>query len=215
MTELLVTAFVAGLAGSPHCVGMCGSFASVCARSLRGSVAWHAGRITMYATLGALGGFAGSLIGGPAWLPFALSALLLIWFAGVLAGVLPQLRLPGGAVGRAGSALIKRGDVGSRYVFGLVTGLLPCGLLYAALSLAIAAGSPWRGALAMSAFGLATVPALATLSGLLHQFMTRGLWLRRTVALVILVAGLWSLGTRAVRSSAHTTPDHTTHSIAH
>ncbi|HEY0674414.1 MAG TPA: hypothetical protein VGD27_19215 [Longimicrobiales bacterium] len=59
------------------------------------------------------------------------------------------------------------------------------------------------------------MPALATLSGLLHQFMTRGLWLRRTVAFVILVAGLWSLGTRAARRSAHTMPDQTTHSIAH
>lgn len=55
------------------------------------------------------------------------------------------------------------------------------------------------GALTMIAFRLATVPALAFLSGLVHGTAGRGKWHRRTLAVVILLVGLWSLGTRAVR----------------
>ncbi|GGB47185.1 hypothetical protein GCM10011505_30390 [Tistrella bauzanensis] len=43
---------------------------------------------------------------------------------------------------------------------GLVLGFLPCGLVYAALAAALAAGRPLAGALAMVAFGLGTIPAL-------------------------------------------------------
>ena len=52
----------------------------------------------------------------------------------------------------------------SRYLFGMANGLLPCGLVYAALALPVALGSAPLGALAMVLFGLGTVPALATLA---------------------------------------------------
>ena len=199
MTGLIAGAFLAGLVGSPHCIGMCGGFASVCARTLRGSVAWHAGRLSTYAALGALSGAAGALLRGPAWLPLVASALLLVWFAGVLAGVFPQLGVAVPGIARAGQTLIARTDVPSRYAFGLVTGLLPCGLVYAGLSFAIASASPVVGALSMIAFGVATVPALAFVTGILHRIMARGIWYRRGLAVLVLLAGLWSLGTRAVR----------------
>lgn len=200
MTGLIVGAFMAGLLGSPHCVGMCGGFASVCARTLRGSVAWHAGRLTTYALLGALSGFAGRLMPGPPWVALVLSALLLVWFAGVLAGVVPQGSVAGSRIARAGASLIQRTDVPSRYGFGLVTGLLPCGLVYAALGFAIATGSIVGGSLAMLAFGLATIPVLAFLSGVVQRFVRRGLWQRRAVAVAVLLVGLWTLGTRAART---------------
>lgn len=196
---LVLSAFMAGLMGSPHCIGMCGGFASVCARPLLGSVAWHAGRLSTYAVLGAVGGLTGRVIPGPAWITLMVSAVLLIWFAGVLAGALPQMKVGAPGIARAGRVLIARADVPSRYLFGLVTGLLPCGLVYAALSFAIAAGTPLRGAAAMLAFGLATVPALSLLTGVAHQLAARSIWHRRTLAALVLVAGLWSIGTRAVR----------------
>jgi sulfite exporter TauE/SafE len=196
---LILSAFMAGLMGSPHCIGMCGGFASACARPLRGSVAWHAGRLSTYAMLGAIGGLTGRVIPGPAWVALVISALLLIWFAGVLAGALPQLSVGVPGITRAGRALIARADVPSRYLFGILTGMLPCGLVYAALSFALAAGTPLRGAVAMLAFGLATVPALALLTGVAHQFAVRSIWHRRTLAALVLVTGLWSIGTRAVR----------------
>lgn len=190
---------MAGLIGSPHCIGMCGGFASACARPLRASVGWHAGRLSTYALLGALAGLTGRVMPGPAWITLVVSALLLIWFAGVLAGALPQLRAGVPGIARVGRVLIARADVPSRYLFGLVTGLLPCGLVYAALSFALVAGTPLGGALAMLAFGLATVPALGLLTGVAHHFAARSIWHRRTLAALVLVAGLWSIGTRAAR----------------
>ena len=46
---------------------------------------------------------------------------------------------------------------------GLLTGLLPCGVLYVAFSRAVLAGSLPGGALVMAAFWLGTVPLLATI----------------------------------------------------
>ena len=43
---------------------------------------------------------------------------------------------------------------------GLVTGLLPCGFLYSALTLCVATGSMWLSALGMLLFSVVTIPAL-------------------------------------------------------
>lgn len=201
MFELIVTSFIAALVGSPHCIGMCGGFASACARTTRESVAWHAGRMSTYAALGAIAGTAGHLIPGPSWMPLAISAVLLIWFAGVLAGVLPQLGVVVPGTARVGRRLLARSDVPSRYAFGLLTALLPCGFLYFGIGFAVATASAFGGALVMIAFGIGTVPALAFLSGVVHKLATRGIWPRRILAALILAAGLWSLGMRAVRLS--------------
>lgn len=194
MTELLAGAFLAG-AGSPHCVGMCGGFASVCSRTWRGALAWHAGRLSTYAVLGALAASAGRLLPGPPWIPLAFAVALMVWFAAVLAGLVPYLPpLPG--IGRTSTRLIGRNDVPSRFLFGITTGLLPCGLVYAALGFAVAAGSAAAGALTMLAFGLATVPPLALLSGLVNRLAARGKWYRRVLAAAVLAIGLWSLAAR-------------------
>src|SRR5690606_7731256 len=53
MWPLVLGAGLAGLVGSPHCVGMCGGFATACATPTRHAVAWHAGRLVTYGVLGA------------------------------------------------------------------------------------------------------------------------------------------------------------------
>ncbi|MBX6365549.1 MAG: sulfite exporter TauE/SafE family protein, partial [Gemmatimonadetes bacterium] len=131
MTSTIAAAALAGLMGSPHCVAMCGGFATACARPRRGLLAWHAGRLTTYATLGALAGATGAALPGPAWLPAAISIALLAWFAAALAGVAPQpsVRLP--ALARIGARLATRPGPAGRFLLGLTTGLLPCGMVYA------------------------------------------------------------------------------------
>jgi sulfite exporter TauE/SafE len=74
-------------------------------------------------------------------------------------------------------------------------------MVYAALSIAIAAAHPLIGALAMLAFGAATVPGLTVLGAGVQRLAQRGLWARRAVAAVVLVLGLWSVGMRGF--SAH------------
>jgi sulfite exporter TauE/SafE len=199
---VFLAAFVSGLAGSMHCVAMCGGFAATAGSRPTGAAAWHLGRLSTYALLGAIAGAVGKVIPGPAWIPAAVATVLLCWFALAIAGLVsePRIRVPG--IGRAGIALANREGLGWRYLFGMTTGLLPCGLVYAALALPVALGHPLAGALAMVAFGLGTVPALATLSVALQRVLRSGIWARRTVAATIFVVGLWTIAMR-VRTDGH------------
>jgi hypothetical protein len=170
---------------------MCGSFALACGGRVSQTTAWHAGKILTYASLGALAGLLGDAVPGPTWVATALSAALVVWFAAGLAGVVPEpaLRIPG--LTRLASRAATRGDLGSRFVFGMATGLLPCGLVYATLGIAVASGDPLTGALAMAAFGLGTAPALAAFGLGVRRLAGERPWTRRVLAVVVLVAGLW------------------------
>lgn len=196
MTSLLAGAFLAGLIGSPHCVAMCGGFAATCARTPTGAAAWHLGRLGTYAILGALAAFVGHVLPGPPWVSALVSAVLLTWFAGALAGLLPEPRFSLPGVGDAMNRLVARDAPASRFLFGMANGLLPCGLVYAALALPVALGSVPLGALAMVLFGLGTIPALATLAAGLARLLRRGLWPRRLLAAGMLIVGLWSIAAR-------------------
>lgn len=202
MLSSIAAALVAGLVGSPHCAGMCGGFASACSLP-RGSLAlWHAGRLTTYALLGAAAGAFGAVIPGPGWLPAALSATLLLWFSLSLARVVREPAPRAGWVGRMGAAVLGRPGRRSRFVFGLLNGFLPCGMVYVALAIPVGLAHPAWGALAMVAFGLGTVPALTLLPAALRRFAARGIWHRRAIAAAVLAAGLWSVGARSGLSPA-------------
>jgi uncharacterized protein len=207
----MIAAALAGVMATPHCAGMCGGFASACARPRPGLWGWHAGRLTTYAALGALAGALGSVLPGPGWVPGAVAAALLVWFAAALAGVAPQpaARIPG--LVRAGRSLMGRSGLPARFLFGAVTGLLPCGMVYAALGLAVLAASPLTSALTMLAFGGATVPGLTVLSLGVQRMASRGLWARRALAVLILAVGLWSVAMRSVGAHAHDASAPTVH----
>lgn len=194
----LVGPLLAGLVGSPHCVGMCGGFAVAAfgGGPSRG-LAWTAGRLSTYAVLGVIAGAVGHALPGPGWVGTAVAAGFLVWFAAKLAGV-DAARAPAiPGLARAAKALVGRTDLPSRLLFGGLTGLLPCGLVYAALSFPVASGSPLVGALTMVAFGLGTVPALTVAAAGLRRLTARSLTARRVLAAAVLVLGLGSLALRA------------------
>ncbi len=197
MVELLTAALLAGLLGSVHCIGMCGAFAASCTRARGGLAAWHLGRILTYTGLGAAAGALGSLIPGPPWVPGAVAALLLVWFALALAGLVPEPRLLPPALSRAGSRAAATPRAGAQFLFGLVNGLLPCGLVYSALALAIAADRPLAGALAMLTFGVGTLPALSVAALGLRRVIMTSLWRRRLFAVLLLAVGLRTVWLRA------------------
>jgi sulfite exporter TauE/SafE len=196
MIPLLASALLAGLMGSPHCVAMCGAFASSCARVPGGLPAWHLGRVATYAVLGGFAGALGAVIPGPAWLPGALAAAFLIWFCAGLAGLVPEPKIVLPGLSQLGQRLLGRPSLGAQLVFGMANGLLPCGLVYSALSLPVALADPRTGALAMAVFGLGTLPALSIAALGVRRFSARSLGARRTLAAIILLAGLWSIATR-------------------
>lgn len=189
-------AAVAGIAGAPHCLGMCGALACAAGERPAHQLGYHLGRIGTYAALGALSGTIGQIVPGPPWVGTALAAVLLVGFAASLAGLLPEPRaLPG--LARLGAAFARRSDLGSRVALGVVNGLLPCGLVYATLSLAVAAADPVRGASVMVVFGACTVPALAVAAVGLRRAVLRSRAARRVLAAAVLIVGLATLGFRA------------------
>ena len=203
----MIAALVMGVMGSPHCIGMCGGFAAACARPRWGIVLWNAGRLSTYAVLGAVGGLAGGSLPGPRWVAPAVSVALLVWFAAALAELVPQPKLALPGIVRAGASLARKEGPLSRYLFGVATGLLPCGMVYAALALAIAAGTPLLGAAAMVAFGLGNAPALTLLSVGVQRFAARGVWQRRALASLVLLAGVWSIARRPEHPMRHAPGD--------
>ncbi|HWA58725.1 MAG TPA: sulfite exporter TauE/SafE family protein [Gemmatimonadales bacterium] len=193
---VLAAAFATGLLGSLHCVGMCGAFAASCARARFGLPAWHLGRILTYALLGALAGAMGRILPGPPWIPGAVAAVLLVWFALGLAGLVPEPRFALPGLAAAGSRAAGTLSLGAQFAFGLVNGFLPCGLVYSALGVPVALAHPLDGALAMLAFGLGTVPALSVAAVGVQRLVLSSLARRRLFALLVLGTGLWVIWKR-------------------
>jgi sulfite exporter TauE/SafE len=189
---------VAAIAGTPHCIGMCGALATAGSRK-GGWLPYQAGRIGVYAVLGALAGAFGAAIPGPGWVASAVSAVLLVAFAGSLAGVLPEPQAlmtrftP--RLAKAGAHFAKRSGFTARLGFGVVNGLLPCGLLYATLAVPVATGSALAGAGLMILFGVLTAaPLTAAAFGL--RALIRGRRTRILLAGLVLITGLSSLAGR-------------------
>lgn len=162
-----------GLAGSAHCIGMCGGFAVLVhgtrTRGTARTFAWLGGKGVTYTVLGAAAGLAGQGIhaatGTQTILTVVVGVLLVLMGLGS-AGVIPE-RLPGlGALGpafsRAMGRIVARQGPSGPFLLGLLNGFLPCGLVYAALAAAAATGDAVGGATTMAIFAAATAPSLAT-----------------------------------------------------
>jgi hypothetical protein len=196
MGALAFGAWTAALAGSPHCVGMCGPLIAASQGGARGGGVWQAGKLLTYVALGAIAGGLGGAVPGPTWLVAVVGALGVLLAALQLGGLLPawQPSFPG--LGRLARAARVPGWAG-RLASGAVAGLLPCGLVWAALPLAVASGSAVGGAVVLAAFGVGTVPALSLAALGAGRIAQVGPRLRRALALVVLVSGWWSISTRA------------------
>lgn len=171
---MLISAFVMGLLSSFHCIGMCGAIAfslptqyATPGKKVAGILLYNGGRILTYSLLGMLLGIAGRqlhLAGFQQW--FSIIAGLFILLVLVQSFFkMPILHLSGfGRVQRGVQHLIgiflHQRSAGSMFFLGMANGLLPCGLIYLALTGAIAAGSVWGAAGFMAAFGMGTFPAL-------------------------------------------------------
>jgi sulfite exporter TauE/SafE len=178
-----------GLTGSLHCVGMCGpliwstDFGSSARKQLFGQWVYHMSRVAMYAGLGLVFGLIGqtlvvaglqkvlSIAGGFLLVSFALfGGLIETWLSKRTSGLVHRLVESGYRYIRGAH------DIFRWFILGLLNGIVPCGLVYAALAGAIATGSAVQGALFMVLFGLGTWPLLfaAGFSGQGLKKMLRG-----------------------------------------
>ena len=210
------TAFLLGLSGAGHCLGMCGGIAAALnlggPRSPTITIAYHSGRIASYTLLGALLGFAAASVDITAWtigLRY-LAGILLIgmglyianWWRGM--AILER----GGArlwqpVQRLSSNWLPLRRWPQGFALGLCWGLMPCGLIYSSLAWAATAQSASTSALMMLLFGLGTLPAmLSTSFGAARvQALLRQRGLKVVIALLLIGSGLWTLYITALHSS--------------
>ena len=180
--------FLAGIAASWHCVGMCGGFACAlsggCGRAdaARRQLLYNAGRVTTYCFLGAVAGaltagLCTSAPGGPpieaAQRVLAIVSGLLIMligarFLGLFAGprLAPTIGFGGELLTKALRDLSRARQPAAPLAFGIVNGFLPCPLVYGFLAQAAASGDAVPGMAVMAAFGLGTFPAMLLMGGL-------------------------------------------------
>jgi len=202
-----LTAFLLGLAGSLHCVGMCGPLmlalplpAGARWAALVQTLTYQSGRILTYVALGGLFGLLGKGI-AIAGFQQALSVVAsLAMVAAALFSVQWErtvLRTPGLALltrqvqGQMGRLLRKHAH-GASFGLGLLNGLVPCGLVYAAVAGAISTTNGLHGAVFMMLFGLGTLPLLflLMLSGRRIPVAVRSRFRYVQPALLLLAAAL-------------------------
>lgn len=176
----LVAGALFGLAGSLHCAGMCGplllavSGGAGASRSqvMRRMLLYHASRVFMYVLLGLGAGYAGKALsfgGVGRGIAVAAGALLILAATGLPAGryVSTVSQAWSAAAVRAGvkaTTYTRRHPQSGYVVLGTVNGLVPCGLVYAAVAAAAACGTVAASVGFMTGFGVATVPLLLAIT---------------------------------------------------
>ncbi len=213
----LLTAFIVGLLGGVHCVGMCGGIVSALslgqpqgrpATLLSFQLAYNLGRISSYVIAGALMGAVGFFFS--AMLPvqmgqkvlLSVAAVFLILLGLYLAGWLnwlARIEQVGGVLWKRieplGRGLLPVRSLRQALALGLLWGWLPCGLVYTALVWTVSSGGALKGALLMLAFGFGTLPNLLLMGSAaswLARF-TRKPHIRQIAGALILVYGCWLL----------------------
>ena len=220
MDSMLITALMVGFLGGLHCLGMCGGVVGALTFSLEPKVqacwwrmlpyqlAYNIGRISSYMVIGALFGFLGAMLGSLAtFLPaqqalqfvaglfmIALGLYLGGWWFGIV------------AIERLGQKFWSRltpyakkitpvKTIRHAWLYGLLWGWLPCGLVYSMLIMAMSAGSALEGALVMMAFGLGTLPNLLLMGVFAFYFtkISRNPWVRKIAGLSVIGMGAWQV----------------------
>ncbi|MCX9157032.1 sulfite exporter TauE/SafE family protein [Niveibacterium sp. 24ML] len=209
-------AFLIGLLGGTHCVGMCGGLVAALTVNLPGAVkriwpihlAYNLGRISSYSLFGAVLGAIGAtgfLLNRllPVQMAFyvlanALLVLLGLYLVGITRPLAPIEGL-GNSLWRwirpFGARFVPARSAAAAFPLGLVWGFVPCGLVYSILATALVSGSAARGGMLMLAFGLGTLPNLMV-AGLfaarIRNWLQRG-WIRGLAGLIVIGFGVFGL----------------------
>ena len=212
MTEVWL-AFMAGMAGSFHCIGMCGGIvAALSMATTHGSARsrvtslfmYNIGRISTYTFLGVVAGLIGASLDLPTmrsvgiWLGLAANIMVIVIGLASAFGFSWGLNSLESDSGRFFATPLRKAISGNSsaafFPVGVMLGFLPCGMIYGPLAVAAANGSPLRGGLMMLALGLGTVPILmifgsatGVISATVRQIMFR------TLGVIIAAIGLMGL----------------------
>lgn len=213
------SALMMGLAGTPHCLAMCG--ASCTAAGGRSPSAFQLGRLLGYGLAGAVAAGSMQLLNQlgqstallrPLWVLVQVAAFLLgmalllrgrqpAWLERLGQDVARQVEVPVSGLRRGGLSLAAPKRAAVAGLAGMAWVAWPCGLLHSALLLAALASGPVQGGLVMAAFALSSGAGLALGPWLLGRLRRRGSDGASAVRLSVRLGGLglalgsgWALG---------------------
>lgn len=209
-------AFLIGLLGGAHCIGMCGGIMGALAIALPPEkralgkifpllLAFNLGRVLSYT-------LAGAAVGALVWLAQDqfyqlgivmryLASLMLILLGLYLAGwnrLLRHLESLGGKLWPLLQPAIKRlmpiRSPLQAIPIGMLWGWIPCGLVYSTLVWAATAEEWQQSAVIMFCFGLGTLPTLMATGLVLEKLkqLMQSQGFRRSAAVLIILFGVWT-----------------------
>jgi sulfite exporter TauE/SafE len=216
----LLSAFLVGLFGSVHCIGMCGGIVGSLTMGISPEIResslrlipylsmYNLGRILSYMLIGLLAGFLGQQLsevlplGNPRMVAMWASSIFMIILGLYIGGWWRILTV----LEKAGSQLWRYLEpLGRRFLpvktpfhalgLGLIWGWLPCGLVYSVVAFAVTTGDTVQGALLMLAFGAGTLPMMLTLGATASWLVriTRHSIVQQIIGALIIVFGLFIL----------------------
>ncbi len=209
---LLFSAFIIGLLGGGHCIGMCGGLMGALSLAIPKELQhkktlylllYNLGRVISYAIAGFIFGLAGwALDQSPATDALRIIAALLLismglylanWWSGLL-----KLEQAGQVIWRhvqpMTNKLIPIRKTSHALTLGLLWGWLPCGLVYSTVIWSASQGDALLSSALMFTFGIGTWPVLLA-SGFAAQGLTQFLQrknVRSAAGLLIILYGIWT-----------------------
>ena len=171
------SAFLLGLLGSFHCVGMCGPIAFMLPVDRKNSnrkvfqiFMYHLGRLFTYSFIGLIFGLVGKslyIFGIQQQLSIFIGVLMIVAILTPVRTInkynfsKPIYKIISKVKSALGMALKKRTS-DAFFTIGILNGFLPCGLVYMAVFGSLAIGSGFLSSLYMLLFGLGTIPLMTT-----------------------------------------------------
>lgn len=213
-------AAVAGAVSAVHCVGMCSGIAGALTASLPKSiqashaqlaryiVVYNVGRILSYGLAGLAVGLFSSVLFHfldshiIVWVTHGFATVVLLLIGLHLLGFwqrLSSMESYGRMIWRTLQPYSKRllpvSTLRQAFLFGMIWGWLPCGLVYTMLMWTMASGGALQGAETMLSFGLGTFPTLLLAQGL-SSWIFQGStlkWIRSVTGVVMILLAIGAL----------------------
>jgi len=224
----LIAAFMVGLLGSTHCIGMCGGIVGALTMGLPETtrqsplkllpylLTYNSGRLISYSLAGLIVGLLsgsvsdlfqigkfpiGGIVGG------LFMVALGIYIGGWLQTMAPLERLGGHIWKRIepfGRRFMPVESPSQALALGFLWGWLPCGLVYSTLAWSATSGSAAQSAMLMLAFGAGTLPMLLAMGSFAErlQYFTRHKWTRYIAGILLIAFGAMIL-TKALSGGHH------------
>ena len=171
------SAFILGILGSFHCIGMCGPIAFLLpvdrnnsAKKVSQIFTYHLGRLLAYGLIGLFFGLVGRslyIFGIQQQLSIAIGIIMIALIVipsrvvnkySISKPIYKGISKVKSALGKA----LKKKSADTFFTIGFLNGFLPCGLVYMAVFASITMGQSLLGSLYMILFGIGTIPLMTT-----------------------------------------------------